>query len=93
MRTLRSRLRGAADNSSWRAPGDSCVVESGDEDELDLDALRAEVRAAGAPLSADAAAVAEIIRNWEKTRSDYDFAMRTRFFPSGVKIPGVKWTV
>ena len=35
---------------------------------------------------------AEIIRSWEQTRSDYDFAMRTRFFPSGVKIPGVKWT-
>ena len=52
----------------------------------------AAVRAEAPSLSKDAAAVAEIIGEWRRTADDKSFAMRTRFFPSGVKIPGVKWT-
>ena len=40
----------------------------------------------------DAAEVAKIIEQWQATADDKAFAMKTRFFPSGVKIPGVKWT-
>ena len=43
-------------------------------------------------LSADAAAVERILDDWRRTADDKDFAMKTRFFPLGVKIPGVKWT-
>ena len=43
-------------------------------------------------MSADASEIAKIIEEWEVTRDDKTFAMKTRFFPSGVKIPGVKWT-
>ena len=50
------------------------------------------MRAEAPTLSKDAAAVAEIIGEWRRTADDKSFAMRTRFFPSGVKIPGVKWT-
>ena len=69
---------------------------AGDEEELDLDALRAETRremAAGAfTLSKNASLVADIIADFARTHDDKEFAMKTRFFPSGVKIPGVKWT-
>ena len=75
-----------------RARVRSCVEEAGDDEALDIDALRAAVRAEAPTLSKDAAAVAEIIGEWRRTADDKSFAMRTRFFPSGVKIPGVKWT-
>ena len=52
----------------------------------------ATVRAEAPTLRKDAAAVAEIIGEWRRTADDKSFAMRTRFFPSGVKIPVVKWT-
>ena len=136
MWTLRHRLGLRDESSSWRTPVASCAQEPGDEAELDLDALRRAVRAEGAALSKDAAAVSEIIAHWQKTGDDKTFAMRTRcrrrtvgrlprapggggarceggpvlrnaaakptryyppparrFFPSGVKIPGLKWTV
>jgi len=92
MWALRDRL-GLPSNESWRArSSQSCVEEPGDEAELDLDALRAQVRAAGVSLSKDAADVAAIISDWQATGDDLKFAMKTRFFPGGVKIPGVKWT-
>ena len=91
MWALRHRL-GLPGNESWRAHGRSCVEEAGDEAELDLDALRAQVRAEGVSLSKDAADVASIITDWQRTGDDKEFAMKTRFFPGGVKIPGVKWT-
>ena len=71
---------------------ESCVVEAGDEEELDLDALRKQVRDEKVPLRASAKIVEEIIQQWQTSKDDKTFAMRTRFFPSGVKIPGVKWT-
>ena len=80
------------DEEAWRAEVESCVVESGDEEELDLDKLRQEVRKEAKPLSKGAKLVEEIIKQWEASKDDKTFAMRTRFFPSGVKIPGVKWT-
>ena len=87
---------GDGTGGGWRAPVDSCVQMAGDEEELDLDALRAETRremAAGAfALSKNASLVADIIADFARTHDDKGFAMRTRFFPSGVKIPGVKWT-
>ena len=98
MWALRKRLQlgGAAAggaNESWRARGQaSCVELPGDEAELDLDALRAHVRAEGVQLSKDAKDMADIIADWQRTGDDKEFAMKTRFFPSGVKIPGVKWT-
>jgi len=103
MRTLRHRLgvseaqgaatKPAAGAQMWRAAVDSCSVESGDDAlPLDLDALRRQVRAEGVQLSADAAAVERILDDWRRTADDKDFAMKTRFFPLGVKIPGVKWT-
>ena len=64
----------------------------GDDEELDLDRLRAEVRAKGVQLSKNASEVAKIIADWQRTGDDKEFAMKTRFFPSGIKIPGVKWT-
>ena len=92
MWALRDRL-GLPSNESWRArSSQSCVEEPGDEAELDLDALRAQVRAEGVSLSKDAADVAAIISDWQATGDDLKFAMKTRFFPGGVKIPGVKWT-
>ena len=57
-----------------------------------IDALRAQVRSEVVSLSKDAADMAAIISDWQKTGDDLTFAMKTRFFPSGVKIPGVKWT-
>ena len=101
MRTLRGRLVGAKGGRDamgvrteepWRAAVESCAVEAGDEEELDIDALRRQVRAEKAPLRESARLVSEIISQWEASRDDKTFAMRTRFFPSGVKIPGVKWT-
>ena len=105
MRTLRGRLlakqssgggprdtAGVRTDEAWRAEVESCVVESGDEEELDLDKLRQEVRKEAKPLSKGAKLVEEIIKQWEASKDDKTFAMRTRFFPSGVKIPGVKWT-
>ena len=87
---------GDGTGGSWRAPLDSCVQMAGDDEELDLDALRAETRremAAGAfALSKNASLVADIIADFARTHDDKEFAMKTRFFPSGVKIPGVKWT-
>ena len=87
---------GDGTGGGWRAPLDSCVQMAGDEEELDLDALRAETRremAAGAfALSKNASLVADIIADFARTHDDKEFAMKTRFFPSGVKIPGVKWT-
>ena len=56
-------------------------------------AHRSQVRAEGVALSTAAAHVESIIREWEATKDDKTFAMKTRFFPSGVKIPGVKWTL
>ena len=44
------------------------------------------------PLRSSAKLVQEIIQQWQTSRDDKTFAMRTRFFPSGVKIPGLKWT-
>ena len=91
-----SAADGTGAGSGWRAPVDSCVQMAGDEEELDLDALRAETRremATGAfALSKNASLVADIIADFARTRDDKEFAMKTRFFPSGVKIPGVKWT-
>ena len=78
MWTLRHRLGIPEDGTRWRAAVESCVVEAGDEGELDLDALRRKVRAEGAELSKDAAAVNEIITNWQATGDDKAFAMRTR---------------
>ena len=102
MRTLRRRLglseaqaatKPAAGAAEWRAAVDSCSVESGDDaPPFDLDALRQQVRAENVQLSADAAAMAKILDDWRRTADDKEFAMKTRFFPSGVKIPGVKWT-
>ena len=101
MRTLRGRLLGSTGSrdhvgvrtdEGWRAAVDSCVVEAGDEEELDLDALRKQVRDEKVPLRASAKIVEEIIQQWQTSKDDKTFAMRTRFFPSGVKIPGVKWT-
>jgi len=93
MWALRDRLGLPSNaNASWRARGRSCVEEPGDEAELDLDALRAQVRAEGVSLSKDATDVATIISDWQRTGDDKEFAMKTRFFPGGVKIPGVKWT-
>ena len=83
---------GVRTDEAWRAEVESCVVESGDEEELDLDKLRQEVRKEAKPLSKGAKLVEEIIKQWEASKDDKTFAMRTRFFPSGVKIPGVKWT-
>jgi len=95
MWALRARLENRT-GARWRAPLDSCVQVAGDEEELDLDALRAETRremAAGAfALSKNASLVADIIADFARTHDDKEFAMKTRFFPSGVKIPGVKWT-
>ena len=54
--------------------------------------ITSQVRAEGVQLSADAAAVERILDDWRRTADDKDFAMKTRFFPLGVKIPGVKWT-
>ena len=54
--------------------------------------MRAQVRSEVVRLSKDAADMAAIISDWQKTGDDLTFAMKTRFFPSGVKIPGVKWT-
>ena len=76
----------------WRADVLSCVVEPGDDDAFDFEALRQQVRAEQPPLATDAKLVDEIIQQWKRTKDDKTFAMRTRFFPSGVKIPGVKWT-
>ena len=92
MMALRRRLPGAVAEEGWRARVRSCVEEAGDDEALDIGALRAAVRAEAPTLSKDAAAVAEIIGEWRRTADDKSFAMRTRFFPSGVKIPGVKWT-
>ena len=50
------------------------------------------MRAEGVSLSKDAKDVADIISDWQATGDDLKFAMKTRFFPGGVKIPGVKWT-
>eukprot|EP00965_Chrysotila_dentata_P157681 5208579-Pleurochrysis_carterae.AAC.1 len=95
MWTLRRRLAGASgDSSSWMADVSSCVSLHGDEAELDLDAIRAEVLAEGDVfLSEDARAVLDILSEWASTRDDRTFAMRTRYFPSGVKPPGAgQWT-
>ena len=101
MRTLRGRLLGASGprdsagvrtDEPWRAAVESCVVEAGDDEELDIDELRRQVRAEGRPLRESAEQVREIIEQWQRTKDDKTFAMRTRFFPGGVKIPGVKWT-
>ena len=103
MITLRNRLtaqsRSAGSGLSgrevdfWRAAVNSCSAEPGDDADLDLDALRRQVRSEGVTLSPEAAHVEAIIREWEQTKDDKTFAMKTRFFPSGVKIPGVKWTL
>ena len=71
---------------------DSKFVEPGDEEELDLNELRRQVRAEGQPLSESARQVQDIIEQWQRTKDDKTFAMRTRFFPKGDKIPGLKWT-
>ena len=101
MRTLRGRLLGAGGardaagvrvDEPWRADVESCVVESGDDEELDVEELRRQVRAEGKPLRESAEQVREIIEQWQRTKDDKTFAMRTRFFPGGVKIPGLKWT-
>ena len=101
MRALRLRIRRASSSGEapsaahepWRATVESCVVKAGDDDNtFDLGALRRDVLAEGATLSTDAAATAEIIEQWQRSGDDKTFAMRTRFFPAGVKIPGVKWT-
>ena len=91
MWALRRRL-GLEQNTSWRVPGGSCVEEAGDNGDLDLEALRREIQADKPSLSKDAAHMAAIIADWQQTGDDKEFAMKTRFFPSGVKIPGVKWT-
>lgn len=78
---------------AWRAAVSSCAVEPGDDADFDLGALRREVRRENAPLSESAAHVDAIIKEWERTKDDKTFAMKTRFFPGGVKIPGVKWTL
>ena len=88
MRTLRSRLPGHAGGTAgggaggarepWRADVSSCVTEAGDEDALDIDALRRAVRAEAAPLSIDAAHIDAIIRDWQATKDDKTFAMKTR---------------
>ena len=100
MRTLRRRLKlggGVGDSAAseaepWRAAVESCLVEDGDEAAFDLGALRRQVRAETPTLSQDAKDMESILREWEQGRDDKTFAMKTRFFPAGVKIPGVKWT-
>ena len=96
MRTLRRRLKlgdaAASEAEPWRAAVESCLVEDGDEAAFDLGALRRQVRAETLTLSQDASDMESILREWELGRDDKTFAMKTRFFPSGVKIPGVKWT-
>lgn len=97
MRTLRLRLRkDAAERGShvepWQADVTSCVRQAGDEDSLDLNQLREQVRSENLVLSEDAAAMEHIIKEWAASHDDKTFAMKTRFFPSGVKIPGKKWT-
>lgn len=89
MRTLRLRLKpaqpggagggggvGLADDS-WRAAVDSCTVDAGDGAELELDALRRQVHSEGVHLSQDAADIDAIIREWQRTRDDKTFAMKT----------------
>lgn len=68
-------------------------MQAGDDDDFDLGALRRQVRSESVQLSESAAHVDAIIREWERTHDDKTFAMKTRFFPGGVKIPGVKWTL
>ena len=99
MRALRVRLGGGgggepvdAAAEPWRAAVESCTIEVGDDGEFDLDSLRRQVRTRDVALSADALAMEGILREWEQSRDDKAYAMKTRFFPSGVKIPGVKWT-
>ena len=86
MRTLRRRLSSGKGKSiveePWRSDVESCIVMAGDDQEFDLDALRAEVRRDAQPLSADAVAVDGILREWQASRDDKTFAMKTRFFPS-----------
>jgi len=72
---------------------ETCIQQPGDDADFDIDALRRQVRAKGEKLSKDAAAVAEIIAEWQSSGDDKKFAMRTRFFPEGNRIPGVKWTM
>ena len=90
-------LSGGAGDSAvadepWRAAVESCVVEAGDDGDFDLGALRRQVRAEPPTLSRDAGDMEYILREWEQSRDDKTFAMKTRFFPSGVKLAGVKWT-
>ena len=67
-------------------------IARGGEAKLSEGSGKVQGRGGEAKLSEAAAAVEGIIQEWERTRDDKEFAMRTRFFPSGVKIPGVKWT-
>ena len=105
MWALRARLNGSGGKPSeaerWRAPTRSCAPWAANDDgfPLDIDAVRARVFAGGKPpLSADAAAVAEILDEWARRGgggagdSDWVFAMRTRYFPTGVKVVGKQWT-
>ena len=64
---------------AWRAVVTSCAVLAGDDDDFDLGALRRQVRTENAPLSESAAHVDAIIREWERTKDDKTFAMKTRF--------------
>ncbi|KAL1511476.1 hypothetical protein AB1Y20_006274 [Prymnesium parvum] len=93
MWTLRRRLGLSDDGDDWRASVETCIQQPGDDADFDIDALRRQVRAKGEKLSKDAAAVAEIIAEWQSSGDDKKFAMRTRFFPEGNRIPGVKWTM
>ena len=94
MVALRRRL-GVPEDVPWRAPVSSCVVLPGDDDPFDLDLIRAKARTLAAErMNEDARAVNAIISEWLATGDDKTFAMRTRYFPSGVKPAGFlgAWT-
>ena len=96
MMTLRRRLK-LPERHHWRARTKSCAEVEGDDGTLDLDAIRREVRglvASGAlKRSTEAQQMADIIADWQRTADDAVFAMKTRYFPTGVKPPGFtgKW--
>lgn len=95
MVALRKRL-GLPENVPWRAPVASCVVEEGDDGPgLDLGSIRARAHAMAATASSDdARAVEAIVREWVSTGDDKVFAMKTRYFPTGIKPEGYTgaWT-
>ena len=98
MWTLRRRLK-LPDPPTWRAVIDSCLMEKGDDDEskLDIEKIRASVRARySSRMSESAQQMDEIIAEWAATggrEADKIYSEKTRFFPTGERPPGFegKW--